>query len=153
MIKIKIKLFEYAIIFVNKILKKYYRWRDKRDKITNDLNYKKYITKLTIKDNIKSLNQSLKDLLSQEIIIISKKHINSNKINIEKILEEEKDDDIIKYVFNLKFKDWINIFTKKKDLQSFGNINYIKCEEIKNNMHNIDDFLNDIFEKIKEKMI
>ena len=56
MIKIKTKLFEYAIIFVNKILKKYNGGRDKRDKIINDLNNKKYITKLTIKDNIKSLN-------------------------------------------------------------------------------------------------
>ena len=38
MIKIKTKLFEYAIIFVNKILKKYNGGRDKRDKIINDLN-------------------------------------------------------------------------------------------------------------------
>ena len=56
---------------------------------------KKSITKLIIKDNIKCFNQSLKDLLSQEISIISKKHINSNKVNIEKILEKEKDDEII----------------------------------------------------------
>ena len=40
-------------------------------------------------------------------------------------------------------------FHKKKEVQSFGNINDIEYEEIKNNMHNIDDFLNDIFEKNK----
>ena len=149
MIKIKTKLFEYLIIFVNKILKKYNEGKEKKDKvIIYELNYKKYIN-ISIKDNIKSLNLSLKDLLSQEISDICKKAINSNKENIEKILKEEKDDEIIKYLFNLKFKDWLNIFTKKKDVQSFGSINDIECEEIKNVMPNIDDFLNEIYEKNK----
>ena len=57
MIKIKTKLFEYLIIFVNKILKKYNEGKEKKDKIIIlELNYKKYINKLTIKDNIKCLN-------------------------------------------------------------------------------------------------
>ena len=49
----------------------------------------------------------------------------------------------------MKFKDWLNIFTKKKDVQSFGSINDIKCKEIKSIMPNIDDFLNEIYEKNK----
>jgi len=57
MIKLKTNIFEYLIIFVNKILKKYNEGKEKKDKvIIFELNYKKYINKLTIKDNIKCLN-------------------------------------------------------------------------------------------------
>ena len=57
MIKLKTNIFEYIIIFVNKILKKYNEGKEKKDKIVIlELNYKKYINRLTIKDNIKCLN-------------------------------------------------------------------------------------------------
>ena len=45
------------IIFVNKILKKYNEGKEKKDKIVIlESNYKKYINRLTLKDNIKCLN-------------------------------------------------------------------------------------------------
>ena len=57
MIKLKTKIFEYIIIFVNKILKKYNEGKEKKDKIVIlESNYKKYINRLTLKDNIKCLN-------------------------------------------------------------------------------------------------
>ena len=46
MIKLKTKIFEYIIIFVNKILKKYNEGKEKKDKIVIlESNYKKYINK------------------------------------------------------------------------------------------------------------
>ena len=85
--------------------------------IIKNLNYKKFISDITIKNNLKSLYLTLKDLLSREISPRFKNDdINLNKINISKILEEEKTDTVIKDVFNLKFKEWIDILTlKKKD--------------------------------------
>lgn len=59
--------------------------------IIKNLNYKKFISDITIKNNLKSLYLTLKDLLSREISPRFKNDdINLNKINISKILEEEK---------------------------------------------------------------
>ena len=101
--------------------------------------YKKYISDITIKDNLKYLYQTLKDLLSQEISHRFKNDdINLNKKNILNILKEEKNDTDIKYVFNLKFKEWIDILTLKKEVEN---------EKVKNSIPKIDDLLTDIFKK------
>ncbi len=146
--KIKAKFYEYLVKYVNIILKKYNEGREEKDKIIKELNFNKYINKLTIRDEKKSLNLSLKDLLSQEISPKFKNDdINSNKVNIKKILEEEKNNEIINFVFNLRFIDWINIVTKKRDVQSYGNINLISSEEIEKSMPKVDDLIKDIFKK------
>ena len=107
--------------------------------IIKNLNYKKYISDITIKDNLKNLYLTLKDLLSREISPRFKNDdINLNKINISKILEEEKTDTVIKDVFNLKFKEWIDILTLKKKEEN---------EKIKNSMPKFDDLLKNISEK------
>ena len=148
--KIKAKFYDYIVKFVNKILKKYNEGREGKDKVIKELNFNKYINKLTIRDDRKSLNLSLKDLLSQEISPKFKDDINSNIVNIKKILEQEKDNEIINYVFNLKFIDWINIFTQKRDIQSYGNISKIASDEIEKSMPKIDDLIKEIFEKNTE---
>ena len=107
--------------------------------IIKNLNYKKFISDITIKNNLKSLYLTLKDLLSREISPRFKNDdINLNKINISKILEEEKTDTVIKDVFNLKFKEWIDILTLKKEVEN---------EKVKNSIPKIDDLLTDIFKK------
>ena len=107
--------------------------------IIKNLNYKKFISDITIKNNLKSLYLTLKDLLSREISPRFKNDdINFNKKNISKILEEEKNDSDIKYVFNLKFKEWIDILTLKKKEEN---------EKIKNSMPKFDDLLKNISEK------
>ena len=138
--KIKSKFFEYLVTFINKILETYNAGRKKKDFIIiKNLYYKKYISDITIKDNLKYLYQTLKDLLSQEISHRFKNDdINFNKKNISKILEEEKNNTDINYIFNLKFKEWIDILTLKKEVEN---------EKIKNNMPKIDDLLTDIFKK------
>ena len=107
--------------------------------IIKNLNYKKFISDITIKNNLKSLYLTLKDLLSREISPRFKNDdINLNKINISKILEEEKTDTVIKDVFNRKFKEWIDILTLKKKEEN---------EKIKNSMPKFDDLLKNISEK------
>ena len=107
--------------------------------IIKNLNYKKFISDITIKNNLKSLYLTLKDLLSREISPRFKNDdINLNKINISKILEEEKTDTVIKDVFNLKFKEWTDILTLKKKEEN---------EKIKNSMPKFDDLLKNISEK------
>ena len=107
--------------------------------IIKNLNYKKFISDITIKNNLKSLYLTLKDLLSREISPRFKNDdINLNKINISKILEEEKTDTVIKDVFNLKFKEWIDILTLKKKEEN---------EKIKDSMPKFDDLLKNISEK------
>ena len=107
--------------------------------IIKNLNYKKFISDITIKNNLKSLYLTLKDLLSREISPRFKNDdINLNKINISNILEGEKTDTVIKDVFNLKFKEWIDILTLKKKEEN---------EKIKNSMPKFDDLLKNISEK------
>ena len=137
--KIKSKFFEYLVIFINKILETYNEGRKKGFYYYQKFVYKKYISDITIKNNLKYLYQTLKDLLSQEISHRFKNDdINLNKKNISKILEEEKNDSDIKYVFNLTFKEWIDILTLKKEVEN---------EKVKNSIPKIDDLLTDIFKK------
>ena len=54
--KIKSKFFEYLVTFINKILEQYNAGRKKKDFIIiKNLYYKKYISDITIKDNLKYL--------------------------------------------------------------------------------------------------
>ena len=109
-------------------MKYYNKGRKEKDFIIiKNLNYKNFISDITIKDNLKNLYLTIKDLLSREISPRFKNdNINLNKISISKILEEEKTDTFIKDVFNLKFKEWIDILTFKKNEEN---------EKIKNSMH------------------
>ena len=43
---------------------------------------------------------------------------NSNKVIIQNILKDENKNDNIALAMNMKFKDWIDIFTYKKDFNS-----------------------------------
>ena len=108
--KIKVYLFHYLIIFVNVELickNKYKNLKLKK------LNYK-YIFNTNKEDNINYLNMHLKELLSLDI---TTKYITKNKNTNEKIIQKmlKQNDEKIQYVFNLQFKEWIDIFTMKKE--------------------------------------
>ena len=106
--KIKNYFIEYLINFVNAII------REKENRLKM-LDHKKYINKLKREEDLKFLKMIVKDCLSQDI---SPKYIklnsNYNKIRISKILNEQKDNEVIKFVFNMTIKDWIELFTLKK---------------------------------------
>ena len=83
--------------------------------ILKKLDYK-FTSNINKEDNIICLKMTIKELLSFEI---SKKYTtqnkNRNEIIIQKMLKKGKKDEKIQYVFNLKFKEWIDIFTMKKE--------------------------------------
>ena len=88
------------------------------------------------------MNLCIKDLLSFEISPYKSFNVNSNKDNIKKILEEEKNNEMIMYIFNMKFRDWIDIFTMKKEIKLING-----SEIIKTSLPKITDLLKDIFIK------
>ena len=112
--KIKGYFFKYLIDFMNKIL-------DISDGDKNKLiklNYK-YIDQLKKNINLELLEKSLKELLSMEI---TSKFLtldtNFNKTLLEKIENQTESEDYYtkKFVLNMKFKDWLSLFTFKRNI-------------------------------------
>ena len=146
--KIKAEFFKYLITFVNNILNKK---KEDRDRIFN-LDYK-YINQLKREKDLEYLNMKIKDLLS---LNVSPKYrgtrINSNRNNIQKILNIENIDDTIMFIFNMTFRDFLNIFTNKinvKDLiknNTFDQNIDINIEKVEKSLVGIDDLLNKIAE-------
>ena len=82
--------------------------------------------------NLELLDMSLKELFSQKI---SSRYTafnqDSNKVLIDIISVEERNNDIINYVLKLKFIEWLNYFTHKTELEFLDKIekeNNIKFE-------------------------
>ena len=141
--KIKTKLFENLILFVNNMLKNKYKIKD--------LNY-------TIIDRIKKdidlelLEMPIKDLLSKNI---SPKYSNfpsdSNKKCIEAILDKEKDNKPLIFILNKTFKDWIEIYTLKKNVKDFENLNEENSLEIEENLPKIQVLMENILKDYDEE--
>ena len=95
---------------------------------------------------------TLKDLFSQDISSKYKeKYPNDyNTKIIEKILKINNSDETILFVFNMTLRDWLNIFTLKKDVKDiankYNNIN-IDFGKIEKCWFGIDKVLTKIIEK------
>lgn len=147
--KIKGKIFEYGIIFLNSLMNK----NNKEEKLLY-LDYK-YINKTDRESNLKYLNMKLENLFSQDISSkYNTKEKNFNKNLIEKVLKENKDE-TIKFAFNLTLRDWLDLFTLKKSVKELlkESDKNIDCETIKKSISDINVFLNDIKEKNGEKYL
>ena len=97
-----------------------------------------YVNQLKRDVDLEYLDMTIKELLSKNISPKFKKLEKSmNATNIEKILQIEKDNNEINYIFSLTFREWIDIFTLKKKSS-------IKIK-------GIGDFLKTIYENNKEK--
>lgn len=99
--KVKVRLMNYLVSSINSNLYT----------IEGCNNYKirkldnKFKTRCKNSHNLECIKSSIKALLSKN---------KENKKNIE-ILEKEKGNEKIKYMLNLEFGEWIDIFTKKKE--------------------------------------
>ena len=133
--KVKRILFKFLIIFVNNIIEKYIGEASLNIQQLEN----KYILDLKVKENRKYLNQTIRELLSKD------KNINI----IENIMKKEKNNEVINYVFNLKFKEWIDIITLKKDIKCFGDISIDSYEVIKSQLPLMKDLLEEISKKKK----
>ena len=142
--KIKGKIFEYAILFLNTIANR----TKEKEKLLN-LDYK-YINRINRKEDLEYLNMKLKDLFSKDISSkYTTKKKNFNKKLIKKLLNNSEDE-TIKFSFNITLRDWLDLFTLRKTVEELlkeESDKIIDCEKIKKSIYNVDVFLN----KIKEK--
>lgn len=141
--KIKSNLFQKLILFVNNMLKNKYKIRE--------LDYI-FIDTIKKEINLELLEMTIKDLLSKDI---SPKYSNfppdSNKKVIETIFEKEKDNEAIMFIFNITFRDWIDIFILKKKVKDFGNLSEESCQEIEENLPKLEKLLEDILKDSNEE--
>jgi len=169
--KIKSKILKKLVEFVNTILNSflnkekilsYTKIMNSHNKNTgkNKDNLIKYLDYQIINEtskekNLEYLKMPLKDIVSKNIYgkysILSQ---DSNKIIIDEIYKNEKDNEIINFVFNLTFRDWLDIFIYKKelkDIKNIGNLNNEVIKEINSKFEHIyKSFIEDIYKLSKE---
>ena len=142
--KIKSELFNHLVKFINILLDKS---EEDEDRILN-LDYK-YINQLKKEKDLEYLNMSLKEFLSMDISCKYKhKSKDLNKKNIEKILDDKKDNDIIQFAFNMTFRDYLNIFTRKINvydlIDNLDQNTKIKIKVIDDSLQGVELLLNKI---------
>ena len=153
--KIKTAIFKYPLLFLNNILKEF-ATTNKYELLKIDY---EFVMRLKKEEELKLLDMSLKDIFSKNISSkYTKYEKNFNKKIIENILNKKVNvDDTILFVFNMTLRDWLDIFTLKKNvndiLNKTNNINYqnVDIEKIENNFVRIDEFLKEINEKNKNE--
>jgi hypothetical protein len=136
--KIKSMLFGSMVEFINNILKSC----NISAKILK-IDYK-YINQIKRENDLKFLNSSIKDILSLDISSKYSFEFDSNKKTIESLLKENKDNRLLIFALNLKFNEWLDFFTLKKDIEK---LDEIFSKELGKNMTKIDVILNKIFKK------
>ena len=146
--KIKSKIFGMILLFVNNILNQ--NNKDKNYKKLKDLNYK-YINQLNKVIDLDYLGLPLKDLLSKEISPKFKKYQKDyNKKTIENI-EKKNNNEIINFVFNMTFREWLDLFTSKIKVTELGYASLAVYEEIEKKLPKLDIILNEIMIKNNEE--
>ncbi len=136
---VKAKLLKYLVNFMNKIMGK-----TDKNKLYY-LNYK-YANELKKSTNLDLFEMSLKDLLSKEITPkLRSLDKNFNKILIQRIENQEEfveDYNTTMFALNMKFGDWIQLFTLKKSLIEISNFDdKIDIYRIVGNLNDIYDLL------------
>ena len=131
--QIKAILFNNLIAFCNNILES-----ENINVKLKKINYK-YVNKLDKKNELELFEMTIKQIISQEI---SSKYTNFkpdyNKEIIAQILEERKDNEFLNSLFEMPYRQWIDIFILKlnninykndKSLVGFDEENFKKIEE------------------------
>ena len=147
--KIKTKLFDFLLKFINLLLKKM-NLMNKLLKLDST-----YIDKLSRENELKLLETTLKDVLSlnispkykskREFKEIYNKEVIDAIIKSNKIINRENDfnHDTLMFVLNMTFRDWFDLFTGKNNVERIAN------EYIGNQINT--DCIN--FERIKESFV
>ena len=129
--KIKSEIFDCLLSFINIIFNAFIDKNKKTSLFTityenkkvydngfylKPLNYE-IIDKLKKDYNLNLLQMNLKDFFSQKITPKFKNFsTSSNKIILDEILKDETDDSLIVKALNLKFEEWLDFFTYKKNI-------------------------------------
>ena len=161
--KIKSKLLHFLVEFLNNLLNSIL----KKNKINSyikivkniednkipknvglikDLDYKNVIDRVKKEKNLEFFDMKLKDFLSSEISSKYKTlQKDSNKRIIEEILKEENENEIINFVFNLTFRQWLDSFLYKKEIKDYKNLDNEKINIINYHFKRVDDLLIEIY--------
>ena len=146
--KIKAILFKSLIIFSNNVLKS----ANINIKLKN-IDYKN-INKLGKKNELDQFDMTIEQLISKEI---SPKYTNFNshynKEKITQILEERKDNEALKSIFYMTYRQWLDIFALKINIINYKNYKYLDglseetFEMIEKNIPKISEILINIYSK------
>ena len=161
--KIKSKLLHFLVEFLNNLLNSIL----KKNKINSyikivkniednkipknvglikDLDYKNVIDRVKKEKNLEFFDMKLKDFLSGKISSKYKTlQKDSNKRIIEEILKEENENEIINFVFNLTFRQWLDSFLYKKEIKDYKNLDNEKINIINYHFKRVDDLLIEIY--------
>ena len=163
--KVKKLFMEYSLKFINNILNSYlakkkiieymrilgnnkrYYSNEELDNIIKALDYK-FIDKIKKEKELSLLNLPLKDIFSNKIspkYSTIKSDYNKNMIDL--ILNDERDNVNIMFAFNLTFGEWIDIFTYKRKLESFENLNEVNIKELEDKFVKVEKLINEIYQK------
>ena len=108
----------------------------------------KYIDRLNKRMDLSILYMPFKELFSKNISPrYSKLKPDSNKIIIEKLLQEECDKTNIAFVLNMKLIDWMDIFTYKKGFNSIINLDYENLGDLSHYFEYADNLILNIYRK------
>ena len=151
--KIKAKLFDYCLKFLNKMI-----FKNNEEGIQLlKIDYK-YIDKLERKMNLDLFEMPLADLFSLDVSRKYKsKSKDYNKKLINGILEQKievEDFDTIIFLFKITLNDWIDLFTYKKDILTLineKNSTNVNCTKIQEQFCGVNHLLNEIFDKRDDK--
>ena len=157
--KIKTNIFKYLLKFINKLLysildkntiksflsiinRSEYE-EEKKDDLIKYIDYKVFNDKMKKESNINFLKMTLKEFLSNKV---STKFKNINKDTNKTIIEDllKQNNEILKFVFNLKLGDWLDVFLYKKKFEDFGKINGDQIEIIMDSFQRVDKLLKSI---------
>lgn len=144
--KIKSKLFENILQFINNILNNLNSINEKK-KILKDIDYK-YINKIKKEFDLDLLNKSIKDILSFEVSEKFRCQKDFNKIMIEELIKNKNDNKFLIFALNMKFREWIDIYTLKKEFKEF---NDTFSDDLFKSMPKVKDMIEGVFNKNKEK--
>jgi hypothetical protein len=146
--KVKSILFNNILECANKIMNK------SDEKRFYKLDYK-YIDQLKREEDLKFLNMKLKDIISLDISE-KFKYIkrDGNKLLIDKITnkeEEVEDYNTIIFYFNMKFREFLDIFTMKKNINDLkSNYNFYEIKNV--DFDKISKYIGDVSDLLNEKL-
>ena len=128
--------FNYIIIYVNLIIKKYALNLQKNFELLN-LSYESYVNNLKKENEMSLLNMSLKDFVSLDISSRYGFNLDFNQQKMKKILNDEQDNVILNSLLNMTFSQWIDVFTNK--IENSFDFGFNGLQNVLNNLYNNED--------------
>ena len=107
----------------------------------------KFVDKIKKETELNLLKMPLKEIFSNNISPrYSTLPRDSNRRIIERIIKDEKNNEIIMFALNLTFGEWLDVFTYKKELKDIKNFEEKKMKNLIDKFDRIDMLLKEIYQ-------